>query len=208
MRTSGPASTGLTFIWMPQLFARMVLGSPLAVLFFLGLTFAGFSSLIAMLELPTRVMVDTGMKRSKAIGIVVAVCYLMGIPSARNLDFLSNQDYVWGIALTISGAFVAFAVIRYGIGKMRKEDLTIDENDWKLGQWWEMVLKYFVPFAVTILLVWFLSLSVTVYAPDQWYNPFNPFSVMTCLVQWFLMLGIFILFNRKISSACLSENRK
>jgi NSS family neurotransmitter:Na+ symporter len=186
----------------------MVLGSPLAVLFFLGLTFAGFSSLIAMLELPTRVMVDTGMKRSKAIGIVVAVCYLMGIPSARNLDFLSNQDYVWGIALTISGAFVAFAVIRYGIGKMRKEDLTIDENDWKLGQWWEMVLKYFVPFAVTILLVWFLSLSVTVYAPDQWYNPFNPFSVMTCLVQWFLMLGIFILFNRKISSACLSENRK
>ena len=38
MKNSGPASTGLTFIWMPQLFARMFLGKPLAMLFFLGLT--------------------------------------------------------------------------------------------------------------------------------------------------------------------------
>jgi len=208
MRTSGPASTGLTFIWMPQLFARMVLGSPLAVLFFLGLTFAGFSSLIAMLELPTRVMVDTGMKRSKAIGIVIALCYLLGIPSARNLNFLSNQDHVWGIALMISGAFVAFAVIRYGITKMRVNELMIDKNDWKLGRWWELILKYFIPFAAVILLIWWLSLSATLYAPKQWYNPFNPFSVMTCLVQWFLMLGIFVLFNRQISNKCLTENLK
>jgi NSS family neurotransmitter:Na+ symporter len=28
MKNSGPASTGLTFIWMPQLFARMFLGTP------------------------------------------------------------------------------------------------------------------------------------------------------------------------------------
>src|SRR5690554_1771246 len=40
MRDSGPASTGLTFIWMPQLFSKMALGSVLAVLFFLGLSFA------------------------------------------------------------------------------------------------------------------------------------------------------------------------
>ena len=50
MKTSGPAATGLTFIWMPQLFAKMALGKPLAILFFLGLSFAGFSSLISMLE--------------------------------------------------------------------------------------------------------------------------------------------------------------
>ena len=39
MKTSGPAATGLTFIWMPQLFAKMALGKPLAILFFLGLSF-------------------------------------------------------------------------------------------------------------------------------------------------------------------------
>lgn len=202
MKTSGPASTGLTFIWMPQLFAKMFFGSPLAVLFFLGLTFAGFSSLIAQLELPTRVLVDTGMKRSKAIGIIIAVVYLLGIPSARNLNILSNQDYVWGIALMISGAFVAFSVIKQGISKIRKE-INLTENDWVLGRWWDITIRLFIPSAAIILLVWWLFQSATVFAPDQWYNPFNPFSVMTCLAQWFIMSGIFILYNRRIANSMI-----
>ncbi len=202
MKTSGPASTGLTFIWMPQLFAKMFFGSPLAVLFFLGLTFAGFSSLIAQLELPTRVLVDTGMKRSKAIGIIIAVVYLLGIPSARNLNILSNQDHVWGIALMISGAFVAFAVIKQGISKIRKE-INLTENDWVLGSWWDITIRLFIPSAAIILLVWWLFQSATVFAPDQWYNPFNPFSVMTCLAQWFVMSGIFILYNRRIANSMI-----
>lgn len=204
MKTSGPASTGLTFIWMPQLFARMMFGSPLAVLFFLGLTFAGFSSLIAQLELPTRVLVDAGLKRSKSIGVVIALVYLLGIPSARNLNILSNQDFVWGVALMISGAFVSFAVIRYGVTDLRNQELRGDENDWKTGKWWDWILKYFIPAAASLLLVWWLWLSATKYAPDQWYNPFNPFSVMTCLLQWFVMLGIFIIWNRRISSRFIS----
>ena len=115
MKSSGPASTGLTFIWMPQLFARMFLGHPLAILFFLGLTFAGISSLVAQVELCVRVFVDTGMKRKFAIMLVVALIYILGIPSARNLNFLSNQDFVWGIALMISGALVASVIVTSGI---------------------------------------------------------------------------------------------
>jgi len=114
MRSSGPASTGLTFIWIPQLFTRMFLGHPLAILFSLALTFAGFSSLIAQLELTVRVFIDGGMKRSASIALVVGLSYLLGIPSARNINILSNQDFVWGLALMLSGAFVAFMVIRYG----------------------------------------------------------------------------------------------
>jgi NSS family neurotransmitter:Na+ symporter len=53
-----------------------------------------------------------------------------------------------------------------------------------------------VPIAAVILLIWWLTISATVYSPDQWFNPLNPFSVMTCLVQWFLVLAIFILANR------------
>ncbi len=160
------------------------------------------SSLIAQLELPTRVLVDTGMKRSKAIGIIIAVVYLLGIPSARNLNILSNQDYVWGIALMISGAFVAFAVIKQGISKIRVE-ISLTENDWALGSWWDIIIRLFIPFAAIILLVWWLFQSATVFAPDQWYNPFNPFSVMTCLAQWFVMTGIFILYNRRIANSMI-----
>ena len=195
MRTSGPASTGLTFIWMPQLFARMLFGNPLSILFFLGLTFAGFSSLIAQVELPTRILMDGGMKRPAAILSVVLISYLFGIPSARNLNILSNQDFVWGLALMLSGAFMAFIFIRHGLSKLRKVEILGNKDDWKLGIWWEMVMKFFIPFAATVLLVWWLSLSATV---DQWFNPLSTYSLMTCLVQWAIIMSIFVMMNRWI----------
>jgi NSS family neurotransmitter:Na+ symporter len=199
MRTSGPASTGLTFIWMPQLFARMVMGKPLAILFFLGLSFAGFSSIISMFELSTRVLLDTGLKRSQAIGVVVLVVYLLGLPSARNLNILSNQDFVWGIGLMISGAFIAFAVIRNKASVISYEINQIP-NDWKAGTAWSLAMRFFIPIAAFALLAWWMFLSATVFAPEAWYNPFNPFSVMTCLVQFGLVLALFMLLNRSITS--------
>lgn len=199
MRSSGPASTGLTFIWMPQLFARMVMGTPLAVLFFLGLTFAGFSSIISMFELATRVLLDTGLKRNQSIGIVVVSIYLLGIPSARNLNLLSNQDFVWGIGLMISGAFIAYAIIRNKASRISADINTIP-NDWKAGRSWVFIIRYFIPTAAVVLLVWWMFLSATVFAPDEWYNPFHPFSVMTCIVQFSLVLALFLAFNRRISS--------
>ena len=198
MKTSGPASTGLTFIWMPQLFAKMFLGSPLSILFFLGLMFAGFSSLIAMLELPTRVMVDSGMNRKKAIIIVLGLSYILGIPSAMNLDFLANQDFVWGVALMVSGGFVAFAVLKYGIEKIKEEAILNADNPWNPGKWWSFELKIFVPIAVIVLLFWWMTLSATVYSPEQWFNPFDAFSVMTCLFQWGIVLLLFIIMNKWI----------
>lgn len=203
MKTSGPASTGLTFIWMPQLFARMVMGSPLSILFFLGLTFAGFSSLIAQMELPTRVLIDTGLSRSRSIWIVVAVIYLLGIPSARNLDFLSNQDFVWSIALMISGAFVAFAVIKQGARNLI-EEINITANDWSVGSYWRVTISLFIPIAAIFLLFWWMFLSVTEFAPDEWFNPLHPFSVMTCLLQWFFVTALFVGFNKKISGRTIT----
>lgn len=194
MKTSGPASTGLTFIWMPQLFARMFFGAPLAILFFLGLTFAGFSSLIAQLELPTRVFIDAGMTRSRAIAMVVGVSYLFGIPSALNLNILSNQDFVWGVALMISGAFVAFIAIKNGVGKMREEYLIGKEDDWSVSILWVYVVKYLIPIAAVTLLAWWLSQSIE----ENWYDPLQPASLMTVLAQWAIILALLVAGNRWI----------
>jgi len=199
MKTSGPASTGLTFIWMPQLFARMMFGHPIAVLFFLGLTFAGFSSLIAMLELPTRVLVDSGVKRKLSIAIVVGASYLFGIPSALNLNLLSNQDFVWGLGLILSGAFISFTLVKAGISRIRTEVILVDKNDLSIGPLWEKIISYVVPAMAAALLLWWLSLCATVYAPKEWWNPLSPFSVATVLGQWALVLLIFRGFNRWIS---------
>jgi len=146
MKTSGPASTGLTFIWMPLLFQKMFGGAVISILFFLGLTFAGFSSLIAQLELPTRVLVDTGIKRSSAIKIIVIMIILFGIPSALSENFLSNQDFVWGVALMISGAMMAWLIIKQGAEKVRAE-INSNESDSSIGKWWVYNISYFIPVA-------------------------------------------------------------
>ncbi len=204
MRNSGVASTGLTFIWMPQLFARMFLGRPLAILFFLGLTFAGFSSLIAHLELSTRVLIDIGMKRSRSIIWVSMVIYLLGIPSAVSLKFLKNQDFVWGYALIISGALAALAVIRHGASRLRREELMAGGKDWKLGRWWDVVIVGFVPLGAIILLVWWLVKEAE---PGKWYNPLDPGSVMNCLVQWFVVLSVLLLIGRWLGRRVLAKGQ-
>ena len=195
MKTSGPAATGLTFIWMPQLFAKMPLGKPLAALFFLGLTFAGFSSLISMLELPVRNLINLGLKRTTAIGWIVTVCFVMGIPSARNLDIMGNQDFVWGVALMLSGVFVALAAVKYGLSRIIKEVSSESQNDWAFPRWWSSVVNYIVPALGAILLFWWMYQSATVYAPDDWYDPTSLYSVATCVVQWAIALAAFYMLN-------------
>jgi len=195
MKTSGPASTGLTFIWMPQLFQKMFGGGILSILFFLGLSFAGFSSLIAQLELPTRVLVDTGIKRNRAIVIIVILIFIFGIPSARNLNFLSNQDFVWGVALMISGAMIAWLIIKQGVSKVQTEINSI-EGDKHLGNWWKYIITWFIPSGAVILLIWWLVQS---FVPGEWYNPFSDFSFMSCIFQWSIVIFLLVLFNKRIA---------
>lgn len=206
MQSSGPASTGLTFIWMPQLFARMPLGEGLAILFFLGLSFAAFSSLISMIELATRVMVDFGVRRPRAIGIVCSSGFLLGLPSAYSAGFLGNQDFVWGVALMISGVFVAFAVIRYGARRFRLDVVDGLPGDWNAGPVWELFISRLVPVLAMVLLAWWLYLSATVYAPQTWYDPLEPYSVMTCLVQWGLVLVVLLMANRWLARRTLHRS--
>lgn len=196
MQTSGPAGTGLTFIWMPQLFAEMPLGTVLATLFFLGLAFAAFSSLISMIELATRVLADLGFARSTAVGAVGGAGFFLGMPSALNLGFLANQDFVWGIGLLISGALVAFVVIRFGATRFRQEAIVAREDDLDPGRSWDVIVSWVVPVQAVVLLGWWLYQSGAVYAPDTWFNPLEPYSIMTCLVQWGLVIVVLLALNR------------
>lgn len=203
MRDSGPASTGLTFIWMPQLFSKMALGSVLAVLFFLGLSFAAFTSLISMIELAVRVVVDYGASRQRAILLVGLVGFAFGIPSAMDLNILSNQDFVWGVGLIISGAFIAFAIIRSGATRFREEAIDNSPYDWRAGRKWQLLITVAVPVQAVSLLVWWLYQSAAVYAPTTWYDPFEPFSVMTCLVQWGVAMLVLGMLNNRLATRSL-----
>lgn len=193
MKNSGPASTGLTFIWIPQLFEKILFGKTLTIFFFLGLTLAGFSSLISQLELTVRTFIDGGMKRSTAIVLLVIISYLFGIPSAINLDILTNQDFVWGLALLLSGGLFAFVIIRFRASRIRNEILDKNPMDIKPGRLWDMVITYFIPVASVILLSWWL---ISDGMNDEWYNPLAQSSLMTSLLQWGIVITVLLIINK------------
>ncbi len=197
---SGPANTGLTFIYLPILFSKIsesvMLNSVFAVMFFLALSFAALSSLISLIELTTRVFIDYGITRKKAVWLVASAGFMLGLPSATNLDFFTNQDWVWGVGLILSGAFIAFAVNKFGVDKFRNEIINASASDLKIGKWYNIFMKYLIPFQAIILLVWWLASSVT--WDPQWWNPFHAENAGTCLVQWGIFLTVFYLFNKKI----------
>ena len=195
MRNSGPASTGLTFIWMPQLFEKILFGKALTILFFLGLSLAGFSSLIAQLELIVRSFIDAGMTRPKAILLIVATSYLLGIPSAINLNILTNQDFVWGLALLLSGGFFAFTIVKFKAKKVREEILSANPNDLRTNRLWDVIISSFIPLGSVALLLWWLITDGTT---DNWSDPFAQTSMMTCLVQWGLVITTLVLLNKWI----------
>ncbi|MFC1655132.1 sodium-dependent transporter, partial [Myxococcota bacterium] len=63
---------GLAFVWIPRLFlgGDMLGGGILLVVFFAALSVAALSSLIAMVELGVRTLVDLGMTRNRAAVVV------------------------------------------------------------------------------------------------------------------------------------------
>jgi NSS family neurotransmitter:Na+ symporter len=204
MQNSGPASTGLTFMWLPRLFAEMSGGRFFAVIFFLALFFAAFSSLISMIELASRIVVDMGITRKKATLSVCGVGFLVGLPSAISIGFLVNQDTVWSIGLLVSGAFMAFAVIKYGPSRFRNKLVNYSNENYKLGCWWELFIKVIVPIEVITLVGWWIYQSALV---SDWYNPITEFSLATIAVQWGIALALFWFYNRRIANKTADEKQ-
>lgn len=184
MRDSGPASTGLTFIWIPVLFQNMPFGQILGPLFFLGLTFAAFSSLLSMVEMASRVFIDLKISRRLAVIIVTSLSMLFGLPSALNLTFFANQDFVWGIGLILSGAIISLAISQFGAKQLLDEVRPEEHDPGFFYKYWPFVIKYIIPFQATVLVGWWLYRSIFEFASDDWYNPLSPYSLATCLVQW------------------------
>ena len=204
---SGPANTGLTFIYLPLLFSKLsdsnLMNIFFAAIFFLALSFAAISSLISMIELATRSIIDVGIKRNKAVFMVGGLGLLFGIPSALSMDVFVNQDWVWGVALILSGAFIAFAIIRFGVDKFRTEVINGLGSDVKVGKWYNLLIKFAIPVQAVILLSWWLFSSIS--WDPEWWNPFHTENLGTCLFQWGIVISIFYLSNKFLIKKTLEK---
>ena len=201
----GAGNEGLTFIWVPQLFARMPAGNLFMVMFFLALVFAAWSSLIAMIELASRVLIDFGLARGRAIQVVGVAGFLFGVPSALSMDFFRNQDWVWSVGLMLSGLFFAIGVLRYGVDRFRTRLVNREGSDIEIGRWWNLVML-FVVLEALVLLFWWLSQALDPADLRASLTPFSSFNVGTVLVQGGVVLAILLVFNRKLGRQFKSAN--
>ena len=199
--TSGPASTGITFIYFPQLLERIAGGATIIMpLFFLGLTFAAISSMISMMELGVRNLCDYGLGRRKAIGVMFVGTLAFGAPSALSLTFLTNQDWVWGLGLMVSGFFFATAARKIGARQFRDEWVNTTPG-WRVGRlftWW---VFWLIPLQFVVMIGWWFYQAIVVIDPDGWWNPTRAFSLGTVLAQWLVMIVLFLVLNPILARA-------
>jgi len=191
----GSGNQGLTFISVPALFKNIAFGQILLILFFLSLTFAAFTSLLSLLELPVRILIDTGLKRRKAVLTIALFSFILGVPSALSLKVFNNQDFTWSLGLMLSGFFFSLFVIKYGVKEFR-EELINKISRVKLGRYFDFIVKYLIPVEFFAVIIWWFYQSVKL---DKWYNIFGEYSLLSVLSQWGIVIIIYILINNFLS---------
>lgn len=192
-------NTGLTFISLAQLFPRMPGGFLVAPIFFLAMVFAAFTSLIAQVEVGVRAFLDAGWSRKKATGVVVVGCFFLGLPSALRPSFLENQDWVWGVALLVSGFFIIAAVWKFGADRMRLE-LINPNADIPMGPWWSFTIKFISPIVFLVLLGWWFYRGI-VDNPGTWWRPLATYTTMTIIFQWALLFIAVVTSNKLLAGS-------
>jgi NSS family neurotransmitter:Na+ symporter len=82
---------GLAFVVLPEVFWRMTAGQAVGIAFFGLLVLAAVTSLVALVEICVAYLNEAwGMGRNRAIALVGASAFLLGIPSALSLGMLSG----------------------------------------------------------------------------------------------------------------------
>ena len=157
--------TGLVFKSLPVAFSKMgSVGVVVAVLFFIGLAFAGITSTISLLEPSVMYFVQKYNKSRKATTwVITGVIYAVGLL----LIFSLNSDYsaalsVFGKALFAwvdaassniimpLGALISMIFVGYAIGKERVREMTRGFlGDFAFALWF-FIIRYIVPLVIII----------------------------------------------------------
>ena len=190
--TTGETNTGLTFIWMPRLLGSGGGGQLMLVLFFLALLIAALTSLISLVELAVRNLIDTGLRRKTATLLVIAFVAAAGTPSALWSNIFDNQDWVWSLGLLVCGFFFCIAVRSYGAPRFRKDMVNLEDNrDIRLGKGFDLFILKLIPLQFVVLLSWWFYRSVN-WDPVNWWNPLSTFSIGSSLLQWALAIALML----------------
>ena len=178
-------SIGLAFVAYPKAVSLMPGGNLFGAMFFLSLVAAGISSSISIIEAFTSAMVDKfGVNRKTFVTLISILGFLGSIifTTEAGLLWLDIVDHflthyglvVVGIAECILvGWFFRLKILRNHINKI---------SSIKLGLWWDILIKYFVPLVLGIIVIWDLYNEL-----KEPYGGYSWASLFSIGIDWVLL---------------------
>ncbi len=166
---------GLAFIAFPYALAQLPHAAWFSTVFFFALITLGIDSAFSITESILAAIVDkTGWSRHLVLialtglgfGIGLVYCTRAGDPWITAMDLLINGP--WGIALLGMLECLVLGWM-YRISRLRHH--ANERSDWKLGPWWDWLIRVVVPVLLAALFVWSLFDQLTntkgyLYGPD------------------------------------------
>ena len=162
---SGPA---LIFMTLPNVFNHIVLGRFWGSLFFLFLTFAAFSTVLAVFEnIVCCVSELTGWSRRKTCALCCGGMFLLSLPCLLGFnlwqnvrpiaghDILDSEDFLVSNILLPLGSliFVLFCTTRYGWGWKSFMAEANEGTGLKVAKWMRPYMTYVLPVIVSVIFV-------------------------------------------------------
>ncbi len=148
------SSVGTLFIAVPAAFANLggVLGTGLALVFFLVLLFAALTSGISILEVSVSFLVDRfEVPRRKAAILLGEVVFGLGIASALSTEFLGLADTILGTVLLVLGALGVVVFVGYRLPDAARE---MDRgSSLPVSRWAMPIIRYVVPVFLLVILL-------------------------------------------------------
>ena len=155
------SGAGLAFITLPNIFAQIPYGNVFAVLFFVLLFFAAFTSSISIVEVPTAALIENlKISRNKAAAIVSVVIFVLAIPVTLSmgifgkfklfgLNLFDFFDYITSNILLPLNTIILCVVIGWFV-KLRNIRAFRNKTVYAI---FNFLLRFVTPAALTILIL-------------------------------------------------------
>ncbi len=150
----------LAFVAFPTALSELPLTQLFSVIFFTALILLGINSAFSITESVLASVCDkTGWKRQAVLISMSIVGFLCGIifSTQGGLNWLGTiDDFVNGPFGIILIGLVECLVVGwlYNVNILRRH--ANSRSDWKIGVWWEWLIKYITPLVLGTLFVWSL----------------------------------------------------
>lgn len=149
---------GVAFLALPVAFATIggSLGIVLGLVFFGLLFVAAVSSSISLLEVGVSWITDQGIPRWRAVAILGAVMFLLGIPMALSGALLDFASGALTDVLILGGSFFVALFLGWFYQKRMNEDPVEEMNRgsgrFRLGTWSIYIIRFVMPVVLLALL--------------------------------------------------------